>query len=697
MQISIKQLNDKESPYLQNVQDLADGNTATLGFLPATAFKEYAARGGILVAVTDDEQLAGYVLYRIVKKKQQATITHLCVASQFRGLGIARRLFDELRQRSQMLRGIGLLCRRDFVEVNKVWESLGFHPQNEKDGRGKEPSTLTFWWYDHGHKSLFDTASFEKHKVAFDMNIFIDFQSVNGDKASLALRADWLQDDICLVRTPELMHEINRNQSAVLRQKNWAYASEFPETKDTEGRFDEICKELQPIFGQKTRVNDESDLKQVAWAIADNEVNFFVTRDDGILELGPIIYESFWLTVLDPMELILLVDELSRIEEYQQTRFAGTDIVEHRVQHDEIEYVADSFQNPAKERRSTFLKTIRRYLINPEAYTGCVIEHPNDKPQIFIIYDRSVDDELNIPVLRVSNGCTTKLLRYLLFQIVSVSSEEYRKFTIIADPNLHDATIKAIQEEGFVGTSRGWTKTNLMLAADVQTVANEFAELTTDHRKELIAHHAIYQKLLNDTNIVTSPDILQDIERMFWPLKIYGAGIPALSIPINTDWASMWFDSYLANQTLFGAQRDRALNREGVYYSAANRPNIATLPGRILWYVTKDVRVAGTMALRACSTLDVIEVGKPLDLYRKFQHLGIYELREVQRLVNGNLDREIVAYKFSDTQLFQKPVALAEWDAISTSEVGKHPSIYSPSKMAECVFERIYKLGMQLE
>jgi len=47
---------DEKSPYLENVIELGDANSKTLGFLPEAAFRKFANKKQILVAQDDTEK-----------------------------------------------------------------------------------------------------------------------------------------------------------------------------------------------------------------------------------------------------------------------------------------------------------------------------------------------------------------------------------------------------------------------------------------------------------------------------------------------------------------------------------------------------------------------------------------------------------------------------------------------------------------
>jgi len=695
MALLIQQI-DKASPYLEQVIILADKNSATLGFFPHKAFEEHATRKGILVAL-ENGQLAGYLMYRVVKSQNRAIIVHLCIDTPYRGRGIPQLLFNELGEKTLTLRGIGLTCRRDYQDATKLWKKLGFVPRHEKPGRRKgTPSELTFWWFDHGHKTLFDEVNIRKLKVVIDANVFFDFQNIEyADSEIRALMGDWLKDEVEFIITDELFVEIDKNRNSHIRKKHRRKALEFLGTKKNRAKFEIVCDQLRPLFSPNLKNNDESDLKQIAWAIADGTVSLFVTRDEGILKLYTAIFDQFGISVIPPVDLVLRLDELYRVEEYRHMRLAGTNIKQRRIHAGEYTELAQHFQQDTNENRSIFLKTLKNYLVERES-SGCfVAEDDSQIPLILFAYDRSNPNQLIMPLLRIDrSNPDLKLLRYLLLQFISTCAREGRNFVYITDPYLQDVVKEALQEDAFIQIDNGWLKPIIPLAKPTQEIAT-YLDRALNIVPEARPYYQLHVKLLQDSSSYINLEAMSEVERIFWPVKITNADIPTISIPINSTWAYWWFDEKLAIQTLFGSHQERAFNREGVYYSAATAPNV-TLPGRIMWYVTKDKRILGTQAIRACSRLDDIVIGKPKDLFRQYRHLGIYEWHNVSTLVDGDLDKEIVAYRFSDTQLFINPVAYSEWQEITQQMKGKNPPIQSPAVMPRDIFELIYKLGMEM-
>jgi hypothetical protein len=119
------------------------------------------------------------------------------------------------------------------------------------------------------------------------------------------------------------------------------------------------------------------------------------------------------------------------------------------------------------------------------------------------------------------------------------------------------------------------------------------------------------------TNLTDSDlPILLDAEKNLWPLKMKDLDSPAFIVPIRPEWAMHLFDADIASQDLFGGEPSLILNSENVYYRSSS-PKILSAPGRILWYVSSgSSRYQGSMCIKACSYLDDVEIGKPIQEVR---------------------------------------------------------------------------------
>src|SRR5437899_828449 len=128
-----------DSPLLESVIKVHAASESYFGPFPKGAFEDHARRRMILVAVSPDKIVAGYVLYRVAKNR--AAVVHLTTSSRFRGKGVARLLVDALKARTHHLLGISLRCRRDY-NIDEMWQGFGFTVRHSKVGRGADGALL---------------------------------------------------------------------------------------------------------------------------------------------------------------------------------------------------------------------------------------------------------------------------------------------------------------------------------------------------------------------------------------------------------------------------------------------------------------------------------------------------------------------------------------------------------------------------
>jgi hypothetical protein len=153
------------------------------------------------------------------------------------------------------------------------------------------------------------------------------------------------------------------------------------------------------------------------------------------------------------------------------------------------------------------------------------------------------------------------------------------------------------------------------------------------------------------------------------------------------------FDHGLAELTLFGANPNLVLNCENIYYRAA-RPAVMTAPARVLWYVSDDAAYPQSKAVRACSLVEEVVVGKPKDLFRRFRRIGVYEWKDIYALAECDIDTDIMAFRFTKTQPLRRPIPWARLQDILRRETGRANPLLSPVLIPEGCFLQIYRQGM---
>jgi len=690
-ELSIELINEK-SPYLRDVIALGDANTATLGFFPEKAFYKSAANSEIICAFNSRKEFAGYLLYRT--SYDRVTIVHLCINPADRRKKVTRKLVDYLKQITQSYSGIGLHCRRDY-NLNKMWSKLGFIAKYDKPAKTPD-KLLTFWWLDYNHPNLLSQLSTQQREsklcVIIDYKIFSDLfldEEINTKEAK-SLLADWLQPNLELCVIDEIYNLINNVNDSEERKRQQIFAQKLTFLEYLQAKLETVEQQLKAFF-----INNLNEYEQryLAKAIA-ADTQIFITQNPLILEKENEFYHQFKLSLKTPVELIFQLDDLSRKPEYQPVRLAGTELIKRKITSGEEDSLNKFFlADKQGETQGDFQQRLRRFLTETDKFdTWLILE--NKQPIALFVYDRYNQDELKIPLLRVSkNPLSPTITHHLIFQLALLSAQEKCSFTRITDLYLPKTVTKAIQADTcFIKIKNDYLRANIALVDTKQNLAQHLINLNIRLRSEYDFCSQIADTLKQE-NI---GETILRIEQLLFPAKIIDADIPNFIIPIKPQWAQNLFDEELANQTLFGCQKiSLALNREAVYYKSKKAPkNLKPgVIGRILWYVSldKDKGYNRVKAIRACSRLDEVIIDKPKNLYSLFRDLGIYELKNVFNVANNNPEKDIMAIRFSDTELFKKPVPLQKIQQV----LNKQMTMQSPINITPESFAIIYKLGSQ--
>ncbi len=696
MDIEIFQI-DHNSKLLKDVIALGDANKNTLGLFPKDAYHESASKKRIIVAVSKDAgKLIGYLLYSLSRQKMLVSIVHLCIDVPWRGMGIPKLLFEMLKELTQDgYLGVRVRCRVDY-SANKLWPKLGFIAVGEMDGRGKKSTKLTIWKFEYEHTSLFSYTANQyenlKVRVVIDANIFYQIQNpeMPASEESLPLLEPWL--DIDLHVTPEMLNEINRNKDINARKAARKFFGSFSivNSKSSHNNFREIQERLKPIFPASLSQSDESDLRQLAYAIAD-EIPFFVTRDGPMLGRADDVFEKFGIQILRPSDLILMQDELLRGDEYIPSRLAGSQLRIERVHSQQSEKLIEKFLCDQEETKGAFRKTIQLTLGNASTIETFMVMDAQGVEHGLISYSRQLDGEIIVPIFRVGKAKICQYVaKYLVNNVVLTASSEKRNLIKVIDAHLPATVIFALQDNGFIKIKDGWFKATLSKVLPSYEIVKQLSSHNwPDYARSPLNNFAL--------NIPETPSksTLLEIEKNLWPLKIEDLDLPCFIVPIRPEWAMHLFDVDIASQDLFGGEPALILNAENVYYRKSS-PKVLSAPGRVLWYVSQGKkRYQGSMFIKACSYLDDVEIGKPKQLFSKYKKLGIYKWLDVYNgVANKDLDKDIMAFKFSRTEIFKHPIHLSYLQFIWKSDGKNFNNAVSPLLINNDRFLQLYSLGM---
>ena len=649
-------------------------NSQTLGFLTReTLLEGFLNKKGALGAKTDDGQLVGYLLYANYPKYFR--IAQLCVSEDFRGQGIAKRLFESLKNSVTTQQVIKLRCRRDFP-AHQMWPELGFVPLDERPGRSSAGHLLTLWYFPlapDDQLSLFQAeTSDESLDVVIDAQVFFDFYESDSDKTrpSKALFSDFLIDSLNLWITDELFVEIVRKNDPIQREKSRQKAYEFQKVSPNPQSFEHFEGILTKLLPRNSQTQ-QSDIRQLAKAAA-SEVKTFVTRDQALLNKAGEIANLTKLRVVSPTALIIQVHESSQRQSYAPDRIAGLKLRWKRLTADDlVDFPFESFLILKQgEKKGKFRERVGFFLADPNRYECGLLWSENEIVAIRVLSKNS--DVLITHLARVARSADQSLFgRFLIADTISQAVErnlsivKFEEISLSLSPNL----IPDLIETGFTKSNDSFVRFCFSLCLDRQEVLSRIAELSSESTSR-------YEEMTD-----------LELERCCSPLSLESTDQNHFLIPIKPGYAMSLVDRDQSGSDLFGGKTNVLLRWGHVYYRGRTYHKILNPPARILWYVSGKQK-----QLVALSHLDEVEIDSPKILFRKFKRFGILEWKELYEMCGGDPSKEIMALKFSHTFPLQEPVSLSAMKTVFKKD-GIGLWLQSPLKIPPATFRKLFQRG----
>ena len=655
--------------HLRAVDELMKRNSGTIGFLPSAALKDYLEKGWVLGAVAGSGSLIGYLLY--AANRDRFRVTQLCVAENFRGQGIARKLLNALKDSATTQKLIRLNCRNDFP-AHYMWPELGFVPLEERAGRSKEGLPLTVWRLTlavEDQLALFRAnASESVLDVAIDAQVFFDFDESEGDtnRPSKVLISDLFADSVNLWYTDELLSEINRNISADERHDARLRAREFLEVRYDPTSVEVLVESLKQILPSST-ASQRSDINHLA-KVASSEIDIFVTRDQGILNKADEIADLVNLQVLTPTALIIRLNELSEAQAYEPNRVSGLGLQWRRMSSEELSaFPFDRFLE-SRERLGRFRERVNSYLIDASSHEFEILWSGNE-PVVLRCLRNNVQGMLRIALGRVANSRDRTLFgRFLVSDTISRAIQRGIKMV-----GFDEAALPASLIQGLSGL--GLTKSG------------------DDFLRFCFTEHMGRDQVLSSINALC-PDAISnyrdmdalELERSCSPL-ISDSSQNYFLIPIRPGYALNLFDRQQSSHDLFGGEPKLLMHWSNVYYRRVSHRLTLAEPARILWYVSgNQQRIVGS------SHLDQVVVDNPKELFRRFSRYGTLEWQDLYEMCEGNISQDLMVLRFSHTFPFNRPVPLSEVRKVFEDD-SLGWSLQAPRKLPSKTYRKLFELG----
>lgn len=677
----------KSEKLFDQVVLLGNKNSKTLGLLPISALADYANKGQIICA-SKNGTLYGYVLFAITQRKSRIRIVHLCVDEKHRKSGIANGLLNQVKDKYKTkLRGIALSCREDYREVNKFWEKYGFKPLERIRSRSKAKRYLIKWWYNFGNHDLFTIANSNSQnaKVLLDTNIIVKLRDDNEDETSGAnfLLADWIVDEVDYYFASEIYNEINRDEDKQRAKQTRSFLTNFHKVLTTPSEVEIIFNELTKLV-KGSSVNDISDKKQIAECISGG-LDYFITTDINILNHEEQIYEKYAIAILSPSEFVLMIDKMVNHLNYNTARLAGANYDYRNPDAHDISRIINEFIRKEKgEKKNDLRDCLSKHIGDTKSTRIKIVQHNESLTGIWLA--NIADVQIQIKLLRTSKDKLSKpLFNQLLNNIINLAIDLEKREILIEEKYLSVEDNAVIEHFGFSKTTKGYKKLIL------NQIINSSELIQIAQSKEELDY---FQNIIKKLNTDRSAELIHLIERKLWPLKFNDIDIPTYIVPIKPFWASQLFDHIAASATMFGSQPQLVWNRENIYYRSVN-PVSEKVPARILWYVSTSKNSTNReKAIVASSYLDEVIIDEAKKLYKQYKSYGIYQWKDIFKLAKNDITKEIKALKFSDTEVFKKPVKLNKVNEILVENERKMNTFASPLEVSNKIFIDIYKEGI---
>ena len=653
------------SAALDAVDALMKRYSQTLGFLPRQALESYLESGTVLGVKTDAGELVGYLLYAAYPNYFR--ITHLCVSEEYRGQGIAKFLVNTLKRSADTQKVIKLHCRRDFP-ANDLWPKLGFVALGEKRSRSKEEHWLTIWHLrlaPEDQMELFQAAtSDDTLDIVIDAQIFFDFEEPDSDKAqpSKALLSDFLVDSLNLWITDELLNEINRQEEREKRENSRSRTHRFPKVECSQHLLEEFERRLRRILPER-RASQGSDIRQLARAAA-SSIKIFVTKDHALLEKAQKIGELTGLEVINPVDLIVRLHELSEKQTYAPDYIVGLNLCWARLAStDLISLSLEAFLKP-QETRGKFREKLESLVAQVDRYQ-CELLRSGDEVIAIRVLSIGSNKRLTSPLARVAYSADRALFgRFLIADTISKAVEENLDLVRFETAELTPNLMPYLLEMGFIAGNGSFVRFCFSRCLKRVEVLSAISVLCPEASSK-------YRDMSD-----------LDMERYCSPLVLNPTEQQCFLIPIRPFYATGLIDRHQSGAELFGGNPNVLLRWDNVYYRAADRHKMLKPPARILWYVSSPKQ-----QIIAVSNLDDVLIDTTKELFRQFRKFGILKWRDLYEMCGRDASKKLMALKFSQTFLFREPISLATMREIGIS----HPQ--SPLKISPELFHQLLQKG----
>ncbi|MYC68644.1 MAG: hypothetical protein F4X12_20200 [Acidobacteriia bacterium] len=619
-----------DTRHYDQVVELGDANSKTLGFLPYAAIRDAASKGGVLGYVRNGA-VEAYALFARRVRSGHVSLTHLCVGAENRGSGIARALVDTIVERNPNSAGIRLSCRKDY-DAHNMWPKLGFEKWGEKPGRSKAGHLLVVWWRPIAARSLFDVqpeVEDDRLVVALDRETLAEISGEEPARESAALMADWVDEFAELVVTEDVASVWEGDG------RSEHVAVDLLGYRVLESASQEQTERVHALLSDTLDSQSTSRLLTSISQASEGGASHFLTRDAEVLGHSDTIEGLIGLTVLTPEDFLLRLHTQGDERDFQTRAIAASGLSISSSPTIPTQEDLASLSPPVPDGR---IAELGRRLVGTVARDSGRVDEivADDGPRLALAASYRQDQGVVVAVLRTNPigdaySCTRQLSHHLRVRAASQDVAQVR-----VEDAVEGAAARALADEGFRKHADTWIAE---VRTDIYGPEDPLPAELADARPGELA-----------------PERVSDYEKYMWPSKVFAGTVPCYVVPIRAEYARVLLGYEELQGRLFEEHESAAMARENVYY---RYPRRLETPSRLLWWVSGGGLTGG---MRALSWLDAMDSGDPRQLHLKYRHRGVLSEQDVvgrARVYRGSGAQKVTALLFSRTEVFPEPVPLA--------------------------------------
>lgn len=656
---------DPASRDFESLKALSRQHQALLGHLPWEAFLNAASSGPLLGAWSED-RLIGYTLFRVRKRDRSVSLTHVCVATDCRGNGVARALVEAVAERNPSAAALTLKCRVDY-EAAKLWPSLHFRQVGTTEGNGAGGTTTLGLWVRELDDTLFSFQTDDRMVVAIDSDVLRDIvEPRNEFESSRALLDDWVDEVAELLTVPNVETEIN--EAVRKGELRTGVAWRFRQLRPDPATADQMLSIINDTpISSAVRVGDRRNIAQAAAGGAE----VFVTRDQALLGSSVALQDATGIDVLSPSDMLLRLHAGSHADDYRPSALVRTSLTtQSSPAVPSTQALTALVDHETGEAARSLRACLERCVASTDLGGRVVVAVDSDDRLVAVLATRMSDDStaLRVDAIRVGTDRDRYAIARQLVHLSRQQCVEQGADAVAMDGLVPEYVARALRDEGFKFEKAGW--------------------LASCDRRTLTAGDLAPETGAGRTVRDLAPLDVSRLERERWPLRLFGSGVPTYIVPIQPVWAHALIDHDPPQQLLLHRDRRLGLSREHVYYKS--KAAFIQAPARMLWYVSSADPNAG---IRAWSWLESVVTDRPTSLYRRFGDQGVFTEADIEAAASDN--EEATALVFSRTELFDHHLTLRRCREL-VPKMSTSGFLTTARAVDEHVFVTLYQAGTGL-